>query len=623
MCVDWFEYFVEIFVHDLTINFIHVNKINTLGSRAMVFVIGVACLVLAFFIFDAIPVFAQVTDELGTVQETSGLSDQELPVIIGNIIRIFLSVLGVIFLGLVLNAGYIWMTAGGDGDKVQKAKNILINATIGLAITLSAYAITSFIINALTGALSGASSSSSYSSMVSVERLSGSLGSGGIQDHYPARNATEISRNTNVFVTFKDAIDPGEIIDGYDIAGTPYDASDDTIATELNTSNVVFYPTAQGEGSAVDVEVSVTDDFKTFVFSPVALLGSSIDDTSYTFYLDDSIENIDAETILASGGYEWSFEVGTEIDLTAPTVVSVTPAASGTYDRNIVVEVTFDEAVDPTSASGARLSDSGFDNIQTVADSIGAPTAGDYVISNQYRTITFTSSEACGINSCGETIYCLEGSDTINVTVVAASVGSDAPQTDVYPYDGIVDTSGNALDGDGDGEAGDDYSWGFSTTDDINLDAPVILNITPNISESDVALDQEVYITFDSVMMSSTLTSSNISLTPLVTHEMSYWISVNSLDEDGADAVESGRGVAASQVEIGHGVFLESVEGGTLYSYAVEVPVMDGTGDAQILNQYQNCFMPGAGPDSTGGSCAVSDSEPYCCSGEPSAAECF
>lgn len=597
-------------------------------SKAILLAIGVGCFMLTLFLFDASPALAQVSEGLETARQTSGLVDTDLAELIGNIIKVFLSVLGVIFLILVLYAGFVWMTSQGDPDKITKAKNIMINATIGLIITLSSYAIASFIINALTGAISDSGASTSSSSMVSIERRSGSLGLGGLSDHYPARNATDVARNTNIFVTFKQAMDIESFIDGYDTQGTPEDVSDDTVGTALNTSNILIYPTEDGEGVALassDVSVYFTDDLKTFVFD-VPLLGSSTEDMSYTVYLDGSITDADGSSVLAQEGYEWSFEVGTEIDLTPPTVRTVTPVASGTYDRNIAVQITFSEAVDPTSASGTRTTDAGFDNIQTTGVS-GTPTAGSYVISNQYKTVTFVSDDPCGTNSCGETIYCLPGSQTVAVTAVAPTIGSEPPQVDlsVFPYDGIVDTSGNGLDGDGNGTAGDDYAWSFTTTDDINLDGPAITAISPNILEEDVALDQEVLITFDSIMMSSTLISSTatvnyIALTPSPSHEMWFSIGSTSLDAVGADASESKKTPVATQARINHGVFLESVDGtageeGQTYYYITDV----GEG---VKNQYQNCFVPGEGIDASGADCGTSSEYPYCCNGAASASAC-
>ena len=61
------------------------------------------------------------------------------------IISTFLSILGLIFVILIIIAGYNWMTAEGDETKVTKAKDTIRRAVIGLIIIVAAYAITYFI----------------------------------------------------------------------------------------------------------------------------------------------------------------------------------------------------------------------------------------------------------------------------------------------------------------------------------------------------------------------------------------------------------------------------------------------------------------------------------------------
>lgn len=65
--------------------------------------------------------------------------------IIGYLIKILLGILGVVFVILMVYAGFIWMTARGDEKMVTKAKDTIQRAIIGLIITISAYAITTFI----------------------------------------------------------------------------------------------------------------------------------------------------------------------------------------------------------------------------------------------------------------------------------------------------------------------------------------------------------------------------------------------------------------------------------------------------------------------------------------------
>ncbi|MBU1783548.1 hypothetical protein KKA77_03115 [Patescibacteria group bacterium] len=75
---------------------------------------------------------------------------QEDPrIIVANIIRMIFGFLGIIAVCLILYAGWLYMTAGGEEDKVEKAKKILIGAVIGIIICLSSFAIASFILNKL------------------------------------------------------------------------------------------------------------------------------------------------------------------------------------------------------------------------------------------------------------------------------------------------------------------------------------------------------------------------------------------------------------------------------------------------------------------------------------------
>ncbi len=69
--------------------------------------------------------------------------------VIGLVITAFLSLLGVIFLVLMVYGGYIWLIARGDESKVTKAKDTIVNSLIGLVIVLAAYAITYFVLDKL------------------------------------------------------------------------------------------------------------------------------------------------------------------------------------------------------------------------------------------------------------------------------------------------------------------------------------------------------------------------------------------------------------------------------------------------------------------------------------------
>jgi hypothetical protein len=78
-----------------------------------------------------------------------GASSTLMESVIGRIINTILSFVGVLFFILIIYGAFTWMTAQGNDEKVKKAKNLIINATIGLVITLSAYAISYFLISRL------------------------------------------------------------------------------------------------------------------------------------------------------------------------------------------------------------------------------------------------------------------------------------------------------------------------------------------------------------------------------------------------------------------------------------------------------------------------------------------
>lgn len=74
---------------------------------------------------------------------------------IGNVIKIILSLTGVIFTGLMVYAGFLWMTAKGEESKVESAQEIIKAAIIGLVITLGAYSVTEFVVPKVLERLNG------------------------------------------------------------------------------------------------------------------------------------------------------------------------------------------------------------------------------------------------------------------------------------------------------------------------------------------------------------------------------------------------------------------------------------------------------------------------------------
>jgi len=73
----------------------------------------------------------------------------------GTVVQSLLSFLGVVFLILMIYAGFIYMMARGNDAEAAKARDIMINATMGLAVVFGGYAISSYVITRLVGVVAG------------------------------------------------------------------------------------------------------------------------------------------------------------------------------------------------------------------------------------------------------------------------------------------------------------------------------------------------------------------------------------------------------------------------------------------------------------------------------------
>lgn len=84
------------------------------------------------------------TADKAEVQKTG-----DITLLASAIVKALLGLVGIIFFILIIYGGYSWMTAGGNDEKVLKAKKLIIRAVIGLAIVASAYSIAYFVTQAI------------------------------------------------------------------------------------------------------------------------------------------------------------------------------------------------------------------------------------------------------------------------------------------------------------------------------------------------------------------------------------------------------------------------------------------------------------------------------------------
>jgi hypothetical protein len=108
-----------------------------------------AVLILPYFVFaQSGPEDSSILNKLSTVADNGGYNigaNSGLMVVIGTIVQAVLGLLGAIFIILMVYAGFLWMTAAGLEPKIEKAQSIIKTSIIGLVITLSSWAIWSFI----------------------------------------------------------------------------------------------------------------------------------------------------------------------------------------------------------------------------------------------------------------------------------------------------------------------------------------------------------------------------------------------------------------------------------------------------------------------------------------------
>jgi len=79
----------------------------------------------------------------------TGLGSRDIRDTIGSIINVALGLLGIVAVVIVLAGGFKWMTSGGNEEKSTEARKLIFAGIIGLAIILSAYAISRFVLTQL------------------------------------------------------------------------------------------------------------------------------------------------------------------------------------------------------------------------------------------------------------------------------------------------------------------------------------------------------------------------------------------------------------------------------------------------------------------------------------------
>ncbi len=128
-------------------------KLKKLVSLIIFTILGLTCLSPVYPTFaDDICSNKNISEE---IKAASGCPDagtvNDLPSVITNILNGIIAVSGLVAVIFIIVGGIQYMTSSGDGAKVQKAKNTILYACIGLIICALSFAIINWVITSVIG----------------------------------------------------------------------------------------------------------------------------------------------------------------------------------------------------------------------------------------------------------------------------------------------------------------------------------------------------------------------------------------------------------------------------------------------------------------------------------------
>ena len=104
-------------------------------------------------VFSPLQVLAQrktlndAQSSLETVIPSTGITEGNLDTQAATVVKGILVAMALVFFGLMVYSGIVWMTARGEEDRITKARETIIAAVIGLIVVVSAYAVTNLLVD--------------------------------------------------------------------------------------------------------------------------------------------------------------------------------------------------------------------------------------------------------------------------------------------------------------------------------------------------------------------------------------------------------------------------------------------------------------------------------------------
>ncbi len=358
--------------------------------------------------------------------------------------------------------------------------------------------------------------------------------------------------------------------------------------------------------------------------------------------------------------------------------------------KNAIIQVNFNDAINPVTVSGsagevddyirivnAESGASGdgagcsensdclsFDCDDSTNQCVNDYLSGKFLISNRYSTIEFQSDNECGVNACGERIYCLPENANIRVEMVAAELEectnncttrspynacescidcNDVDETCVddqdtattsddrnyplshLPLEGIADAANNSLNGNkvrgaegpvsyydenvANTDNGDNYTWSFWTNDELRTEPPEIVGINPDLEETTDNLIDPVEIGFNTLMQSSSLNSGETRIVVEGETTVHKLINIWNFAGSALGYWVTKEGVEDEPPIDGYPNRTRVLLNHSMFADSITYRSQVGSGVKDI---YQNCFKPSDGPNCDG----MDNNNPTCCNGD-------
>ena len=396
--------------------------------------LGIGFLLIFCFVNVA---FAQVNLNVNQIAQDAGLSNISMQKLIANIIKWVLALLGLVLLIIIMIAGFRWMTSGGDNSKIQKAKQMLVQAVIGFAIILASYVIVSLIMGSFALITNGGGGNTNpISDECSSEGCTGCLQScSGGEFNNNDESCSSLCSDSEFRFRVTSYSPSGSNVNLCNLIQVKFNST-------LNQSTVnssTFHVSKCSDSSCNNLSPISGNIISS---SNIAQFKPSSDYEVNTIYKVELLSGgvlggikDNADHSLYDGNFSWTFTTGSDLDRTPPTINSVFPPnGRDNVCTRSHISALFSKEMDEMSllvTSSSQLYKNG-------------------VIDN---SLTFNHSVTKNSeNDSGLILRLKNGNYAVNSTY-----------TPTLKANIIKDTCGNFLDGNGDGTSGDDYSWNFTT----------------------------------------------------------------------------------------------------------------------------------------------------------------